>query len=153
VPDLTGWEIPAVPPTGTLGDGELIDLGGRTLRVLHTPGHSPDAICLWDTESGSLLAGDTLLAAAFWAHFPESDIAAFHRSLRRLSALPVAQALVAHNLRHRLPGSSVTDVAAAFSAVLNGDTAPVPGADPFGNPVCRHNFDGFAIFTPSGAGP
>jgi glyoxylase-like metal-dependent hydrolase (beta-lactamase superfamily II) len=56
IPDLSGWHVPAVRPTRALADGELIDLGGRVLRVLHTPGHAPDAICLYDEVTGALLA-------------------------------------------------------------------------------------------------
>jgi glyoxylase-like metal-dependent hydrolase (beta-lactamase superfamily II) len=148
LPDLSNWRIPAVAPTSALGDGQLIDLGGRTLRVVHTPGHSPDGLCLWDEASGSLLAGDTVLAAAFWAHFPESDIGVFCQTLSRLTTLPVRRVLVAHNLRYELPGSYIAAVLAAFTSVRDGGTTPVSWADPFGNPVCRHNFDGFAIFSP-----
>jgi glyoxylase-like metal-dependent hydrolase (beta-lactamase superfamily II) len=150
LPDLTDWRIPAVRPDKGLDDGEPIDLGGRVLRVLHTPGHSPDGLCLWDEESGTLLAGDTVLAAAFWAHFPESDIDVFSRTLARLAAMPIRRALVAHNLRTVLPGEFVAEAADAFAAVRDADSVPVPSADPFGNPVCRHNFDGFAIFARAG---
>ncbi|WP_222426463.1 MBL fold metallo-hydrolase [Amycolatopsis rhizosphaerae] len=148
IPDLSGWRIPAIRPTRTLADGELLDLGGRVLRVLHTPGHSPDGLCLWDETTGSLLAGDTLLAAAFWAHFPESDIAVFAGTTARLADLPTRQVLVAHNLRCVLPGSFPAQAAEAFAAVRDGRTRPVPYADPFGNPLLRHDFDGFAIFAP-----
>jgi len=153
LPNLGGWRIPSLPPGRMIGDGEGIDLGGRTLRALHTPGHTPDGLCLWDEASGSLLAGDTLLAAAFWAHFPESDIDVFSRTLERLTELPVGQVLVAHNLRSRLPGSFVAEAATAFAAVRDGLSSPRAAADPFGNPVCRHDFDGFAIFSPPEAGP
>jgi glyoxylase-like metal-dependent hydrolase (beta-lactamase superfamily II) len=152
LPDLSGWRIPAVRPTRLLGDGEVLDLGGRTLRVLHTPGHSPDGLCLWDEASESLLAGDTLLAAAFWAHLPGSDIAAFTDTTRRLAGLPARRVLVAHNLRCELPGSFPRQAAAAFADVRAGRTSPVASLDPFGNPVRRHDFDGFAIFSPSGDG-
>lgn len=148
LPDLSDWRVPAVTPTRTLEDGEVLDLGGRTLRVLHTPGHSPDGLCLWDETTGSLLAGDTLLAAAFWAHFPESDIATFAATTARLAELPARQVLVAHNLRCVLPGSFPAQAAEAFAAVRDGRTSPVPYADPFGNPLLRHDFDGFAIFSP-----
>ncbi|WAL64395.1 MBL fold metallo-hydrolase [Amycolatopsis cynarae] len=148
IPDLSGWRIPATRPTRTLADGELLDLGGRVLRVLHSPGHSPDGLCLWDETTGSLLAGDTLLAAAFWAHFPESDIAVFAGTTARLAELPTRQVLVAHNLRCVLPGSFPAQAAEAFAAVRDGRTRPVPYADPFGNPLLRHDFDGFAIFSP-----
>lgn len=150
VPDLADWRIPAVRPDRGAEDGEPIDLGGRTLRVLHTPGHSPDGLCLWDEETGTLLAGDTVLAAAFWAHFPESDIDVFSRTLARLAAMPIRRALVAHNLRTVLPGDAVAVAADAFAAVRDAGSVPVPSADPFGNPVCRHDFDGFAIFARAG---
>ena len=43
---------------GTLADGEEIQLGSATLRVIHTPGHSPGSICL--LAGRFLIAGDTL---------------------------------------------------------------------------------------------
>lgn len=148
VPDLSDWRIPAVRPTRSLADGDIIDLGGRALRVLHTPGHSPDGLCLWDQASGSLLAGDTLLAAAFWAHLPGADIPVFADTTARLAELPAERVLVAHNLRAVLPGSFPGQAAEAFAAVRDGRTRPTPFTDPFGNPAWRHDFDGFAILSP-----
>ncbi len=43
---------------GTLAHGDEVEVGGLTLRVLHTPGHTPGCICLWLGEH--LIAGDTL---------------------------------------------------------------------------------------------
>ncbi|NRQ35387.1 MBL fold metallo-hydrolase [Nonomuraea sp. NN258] len=43
-----------------LADGEKIEVGGITLRVLHTPGHAPGAVCLYGPELGALFSGDTL---------------------------------------------------------------------------------------------
>ncbi|MDA0635282.1 MBL fold metallo-hydrolase [Nonomuraea sp. MCN248] len=43
-----------------LADGEKIEVGGIELRVLHTPGHSPGAVCLHAPEAGALFSGDTL---------------------------------------------------------------------------------------------
>ena len=43
-----------------LADGEEIRAGGIELRVLHTPGHSPGAVCLYAPEIGALFSGDTL---------------------------------------------------------------------------------------------
>lgn len=42
-------------------DGEELHFPGLRLRVLATPGHSPDSLCLLNPDSGHLLAGDTLL--------------------------------------------------------------------------------------------
>ncbi|MER6576080.1 MBL fold metallo-hydrolase [Nonomuraea sp. NPDC001023] len=43
-----------------LADGEKITVGGVALEVLHTPGHSPGAVCLHAPDAGVLFSGDTL---------------------------------------------------------------------------------------------
>lgn len=52
-------------PTGELWDVDLVDdqqltVAGTTLRVLHTPGHAPGAVCLYAPELGCVFTGDTL---------------------------------------------------------------------------------------------
>ena len=53
-----------------LTDGQELDLGNVTVRVLHTPGHSPESICLLVTDNTRgpepwfLLTGDTLFVGA-----------------------------------------------------------------------------------------
>lgn len=41
-------------------DGNWLRLGDKDFRVLHTPGHSEDSICLFCPETGTLFSGDTL---------------------------------------------------------------------------------------------
>jgi glyoxylase-like metal-dependent hydrolase (beta-lactamase superfamily II) len=43
-----------------LHDGDEIDLGNAKLRVIHTPGHTPGSICLYDTQSKAMFTGDTV---------------------------------------------------------------------------------------------
>ena len=44
-----------------LRDGDEIDLGdGQTLQVIHSPGHSPDSICLLTTKEKALITGDSI---------------------------------------------------------------------------------------------
>jgi glyoxylase-like metal-dependent hydrolase (beta-lactamase superfamily II) len=50
---------PDVMPRPLL-DGQTFSVAGLTLSVLHTPGHSPGAVCLYVRELGTLLSGDTL---------------------------------------------------------------------------------------------
>ncbi|WP_198954608.1 MBL fold metallo-hydrolase [Kineosporia sp. R_H_3] len=45
---------------GYLADGDVVEVGGTTLRVLHTPGHSPGAVCLHVPDLEVLFSGDTL---------------------------------------------------------------------------------------------
>ena len=60
--DTMLWDAvhPDRRPDAELGDGQRIEVGGRTLEVLHTPGHSPGGCCLHDAEGGVLYSGDTL---------------------------------------------------------------------------------------------
>lgn len=43
-----------------LSDGQEIGVAGTTLRVLHTPGHAPGAVCVHVPELGCVFTGDTL---------------------------------------------------------------------------------------------
>jgi hydroxyacylglutathione hydrolase len=85
---LYGTPFPRFDPA-PLHEGEQLDLGGATLRAVHTPGHTPGSVSVVADVAGLsvLLAGDTL-----WGGFSAdigSDVAAWRASLRRLEALPV----------------------------------------------------------------
>ena len=86
-------------PTGTVSDGDSLDLGGRVLEVLHVPGHTPDALALIDRENGLLWTGDTYYDATIWIYVPETDLDSYQSSLDRLAALApsVKRLLPAHN--------------------------------------------------------
>lgn len=84
-----GKEDVYAPADRLLTDGEIIRIGQETLRVLHTPGHSPGSVCYLDESAGVLFTGDTLFAFGIgrcdlWG----GDSAAMRRSLRRLGELP-----------------------------------------------------------------
>jgi len=55
--------------------GSRIDLGGRQLEVLHTPGHSPDSISLFDREANILFAADFVYPGPLYAQVPGADLA------------------------------------------------------------------------------
>jgi glyoxylase-like metal-dependent hydrolase (beta-lactamase superfamily II) len=56
-----GYPIPEVraAPTRALADGDALQIGTLTLRVVHTPGHTPGSICLV-CEPNWVISGDTL---------------------------------------------------------------------------------------------
>ena len=60
--DLALWNLthPDVLPDLPLADGQVIDVAGRDVRVLHTPGHAPGAVCLYVPSLGVVFTGDTL---------------------------------------------------------------------------------------------
>jgi len=57
-----------------LHDHDKINLGGRTLEILSTPGHTPDAISLLDRARGLLFSGDTYYPAPIWLFRPETNL-------------------------------------------------------------------------------
>jgi glyoxylase-like metal-dependent hydrolase (beta-lactamase superfamily II) len=81
-------------------DGFRIKLGGRTVEVIATPGHTPDAIALLDRDNKLLFTGDTYYPAPIWLYRPETDLAAYGKSIERLAALApeVNTVLGAHNI-------------------------------------------------------
>ena len=59
--DTELWhQVYAREPDGEIADGDELRAGGVTLRVLHTPGHSPGGCCFYDAEGGVVFTGDTL---------------------------------------------------------------------------------------------
>ena len=70
--------------TGFVADGDTIDLGGRVLEILHVPGHTPDALALFDREHRLLFTGDTWYDASLWLFSPGTDLDDYDASLTRL---------------------------------------------------------------------
>ena len=60
--DLVLWEqvYPDTKPDRELNDGDLFQVGGATLRAIHTPGHSPGSTCFYLESEGTVFTGDTL---------------------------------------------------------------------------------------------
>ena len=108
-------------------DGDKFDLGGRTIEVIATPGHTPDAISLIDRASGLLFTGDTYYPAPIWLFRPETDLDAYAASIKRLAALAPQVKLVlgAHNIPVAQP-SVLARLVTAFDEVRAGKIKPVP---------------------------
>ena len=72
--------------TNSYQDGDILDLAGLTLRVLHTPGHTPGSVCLLCDDS--LFAGDTLFAGSCGrTDLPGGSWTELQASLSRLKSL------------------------------------------------------------------
>jgi glyoxylase-like metal-dependent hydrolase (beta-lactamase superfamily II) len=108
-------------------DGDRIDLGARTLEILSTPGHTPDAICLFDREHGLLFTGDTYYPGPIWLFRPETDLAAYDASIKQLAALSPRVKLIlgAHNVPSA-PPSVLPQLVSAFEAVRAGKIPSTP---------------------------
>ena len=91
------YRLRGAAPTHTLQEGEVIDLGDRQFQVLHTPGHSPGSICLWEAATGTLYTGDVVYDGPLVYEGPGMDLAVYAESLRRLCELPVQVVHAGHD--------------------------------------------------------
>jgi len=65
-------------------DGHIVELGKRSLEVIHIPGHTPDAIALIDRANRLLWTGDTFYTGPIWLHAPETSLSLYEKSVDRL---------------------------------------------------------------------
>ena len=69
-------------------DNAEFDLGGRTLRVIHTPGHTPGSVCILDVENRRLFSGDTICDEGVLLHFDHSrSVTTFRNSAQKLKSM------------------------------------------------------------------
>ena len=128
---------------GTLGGGHpptfrvsewvrpdgIIDLGGRQVRVLWTPGHTATSISVHDPATKLLFAGDLIYPTSLYAFIPDSSLSAYAATADRLaSALPADTTIYgAHCCRNDVPAQApwlsmgdLKDVGAAVKAIEAG---------------------------------
>jgi glyoxylase-like metal-dependent hydrolase (beta-lactamase superfamily II) len=139
--DAGTWEIPPVDPTSLLEDGEIIDLGGRTLEVIHTPGHSPGSICLLDKKNRILFTGDTYFPGPLYAHPEDVNIKDYMVSVDKLaSRVSEYDFLCAGHNDPWVKSEVIPRVAKAFKDIMAGE-----GEFKEDKGLRRYYFDGFDI--------
>lgn len=84
-----------------VNDGDLVTAGDDVLKVLHTPGHSPDHLSFWHEETRTIFTGDLVTrGASVMIHTSRGgNLAQYLRSLERLLALEPRVLLPAHGPR------------------------------------------------------
>lgn len=101
------YGVREAPPTRLLEDGDILDTGDRQLEVIHTPGHSPGGIALWEAATQILFSGDIVYDGPLIEDTYHSNPADYHASMVRLYDLPVRVVHGGHfpsydGVRHRL---------------------------------------------------
>jgi len=99
--------------TKILRDRDAIDIGGRHIEVLHSPGHSPGHMCFYEKERGYLFTGDLVYIGTLFAYYPSTDPVAYLKSLQRVAALQVKRVFPAHHDLN-VPDTILTDMEKAF---------------------------------------
>lgn len=124
-----------------IAEGDVIDVGGRRLEILETPGHAPDSICLIDRDNRILFTGDTFYLAPLYTHVDGSDFEDYARSAARLAGLAgdIDIAITSHNVPI-VDGEYMIALGFAFEQIKAGS---VEYAVTDGNR--EYQFDGFSV--------
>jgi len=106
--DSTLWSLPVegyrlgdyalIPasPTRLVDDGDVFELGDRSLQVLHVPGRSSGGLAIWEAATGSLFTSDMLYDGNHGLAWPPGDPVTYCESLRRFRELPVKRVFPGH---------------------------------------------------------
>ena len=146
-PVLTRFRPDWSPRLLPVAEGDVFDLGGRTLEVIEAPGHTPGSICLLDRDSRILFSGDTVSYGPVFLFGAHRDIRTFRKTLDKLRALEGYETVYpCHNTCPVSP-AVIEDLKAAVDGALDGTIAPEPFGDmpmPDGaKPACyRHGDSG-----------
>ena len=148
--------IPALEPSGELNHGDVIDLGGRTLEVFHTPGHSPGGVSFLDRAARLLFSGDAVHSGRMWLHLPRSDAAAWRVTIRQLAELaPHIDAVYGAHGHTPLDPALLPRIRDAFEQIWSGARQPDAREDfdlgfPTPVPTDSFEFDGFGFYLATG---
>lgn len=152
--DEGDWRIEPPAPTGTLRDGDVVELGDRSLRVIHTPGHAHDHVCLLDERAGILFAQDQAYYGPHFLDFDGADVEAWARSARRLAddvAPSIRVVYCAHCLRPAVPPRLLGELADAGAEVAAGEARLVPTVGFWGEPRLAADYGHFSLVLPLSA--
>jgi glyoxylase-like metal-dependent hydrolase (beta-lactamase superfamily II) len=88
---FTTQALPDIHVDSTLADEDMLELPGKphiALRVMHTPGHARGHLCLYDENTGTLIAGDNIVGlGSVLIDLPEGNMRDYLASLERMRAL------------------------------------------------------------------
>jgi hydroxyacylglutathione hydrolase len=131
---IDGRDPPTLKVTDWLAPGTTIDLGGRQLTVLSTPGHTPTSAAVFDAVNRRLFIGDFLYPTTLYAFLPGASLSAYHDTARRLlEGLPPETVLwTAHCCRKgegiAAPWLTLSDLRDLDAVLLRLHSGHVPAA-------------------------
>jgi len=120
-----GWSPTSFRVTQWIEPGQWIDLGGRKVQVLSTPGHTTNSVSIWEPEARRLFTGDLAYPTSLYAFLPDSSLSTYVATLDRLSATLPSDTRIygAHCCRNDAPPEapwlSMADLRDARSAMQN----------------------------------
>jgi glyoxylase-like metal-dependent hydrolase (beta-lactamase superfamily II) len=83
--DPEQYRVKPFKVTNWMKDGDSIDLGDRKLEIIHTPGHSPDSVCIIDKINRLFWTGDSFYPAPIYIYKPHTNLDQFIESFEKIT--------------------------------------------------------------------
>jgi len=100
---------------------ETMDLGGRRLKVIHVPGHTPESIALFDLDRKLIFTGDFIYPGELIAFVPGSDLREYLQTTRRLLEMTSGdETLLGAHMSSRLGRDALVELEEGLEAILDG---------------------------------
>ena len=95
---MLGGTMPKMPVDKKIKERDILKIGNNTFEVLHTPGHTPGCICLYDGKNKTLFSGDTVFSFGSFGRydFPGGSARQLRESIVKLSKLDVINLYPGH---------------------------------------------------------
>ena len=118
-----------------LHEGDLLDLGGRCLEVIETPGHTPGAICLLDRANKIFFSGDNISDVPIYLCLSGANLQQYRESLLRIvDAAFECTILGCHGTMEQTPEQAlvlVECVTKKINGELSGTTAQASNGESY----------------------
>lgn len=98
-------------------DNDIIDIGSRRVKVIHTPGHSPGHMCFFEEEKGFLFSGDLIYKGTLYAFYHSTDPIKYKNSMERISKLEGIKQIFPSHHDLDLPLDFIEKVKDAFLSI------------------------------------
>jgi len=137
--------IPGVEPTGFLNDGDIIDLGGRQLEVLHTPGHSVGSVSFLDRANRVIFTGDAVYAGTLLINFEGTDTEAYRDTFRKFAEIaPLIDEVYGAHMDAPMDARLLPVIHETYEQIVTGRIAPHRRSEQ----ADIYKFDGFGFWLP-----
>ena len=103
-------------------EGDVIDLGGRELEIVHLPGHTPGSVTVLDRRNRCLIGGDPIQEdGEIYMFGPQREMAAYIASLKRVSRRTDFDLIYPSHAKERVGRAAIAALIDGAGRILSGE--------------------------------